>query len=70
MTLVLWNIATERISLWIRWIHGKYLAGGHMVWSIRPHPNDSWVWKRLISHREVIQPYISFDIGEGSKVRL
>lgn len=35
----LWAITTEKESLWIRWIHSKYLEE-ESIWSVAPKNND------------------------------
>lgn len=70
MIMSLWNIVKEKESLWIRWIHGKYLEKGDSVWSYTPKSSDSWLWKRLIAKRDLLLKFVSFQVGDGLKIRL
>lgn len=66
--LNLWNIASEKSSLWVRWVHGRYLSQGKSIWSYDCKSSDSWAWKKLLSNRHLIQNMVQFHIGNGLKV--
>lgn len=65
-----WSIAKNKNDLWIRWIHGKYLGRKNSIWSVIPKPNDYWIWKRILSIRDQIRPFVSFHVGNGDNIRL
>lgn len=68
--LNLWNIAADKQSLWVRWVHGKYLRGSESVWSYKVKPTDSWIWQRLLLNRGLVQDLLQFKIGPGVKFML
>ncbi len=50
---VLWDIHSEKNSLWVRWIHEEYLRG-RSVWEWQPRARDSRLFKVLASIRDLI----------------
>nr|GEV66261.1 hypothetical protein [Tanacetum cinerariifolium] len=47
----LWNIVSEKNSLWVKWVNVIKLKG-RSIWEIHAESNDSWMWKNLLSLRE------------------
>lgn len=69
MVLNLWNLASEKVGLWIRWIDGKYLIKDS-IWTYSSKQSDSWLWKKFLAHRDVIREHFLFKVGIGSRFRL
>lgn len=42
LILNLWNLASEKDGLWIRWVDGKYLLKSS-IWSYQIRQSDSWL---------------------------
>lgn len=59
----------ERESLWVKWIK-SYRLKGRNFWSIKVAWDTSWSWQKILSIRELIQPYIKTYIGDGKEVSL
>lgn len=50
LTKNLWNIVQGKDSLWVKWIHERYLKKDS-IWSVSYKPHYSWMLKRIILHR-------------------
>ncbi|XP_062093543.1 uncharacterized protein LOC133799553 [Humulus lupulus] len=53
-----WAIATNKESLWIKWIHSVYLRGENW-WEYEAPVNSSWYWKQLLSVKNKLKNYYS-----------
>ncbi|KAJ9546729.1 hypothetical protein OSB04_019272 [Centaurea solstitialis] len=60
----LWDICSCRDSLWVSWTTRIYVRQDS-VWVIRPMPRWSWSFRKLLTLREEIRPYIRYQIGDG-----
>ncbi|GJR02332.1 RNA-directed DNA polymerase, eukaryota, reverse transcriptase zinc-binding domain protein [Tanacetum coccineum] len=49
-----WNIATKKNSLWVKWVHSVKLREKN-IWEISTDVNDSWGWKNLLCIRDLIR---------------
>ncbi|VFQ75989.1 unnamed protein product [Cuscuta campestris] len=47
---LLWDIANKKDTLWVKWIHNKYLKGSS-VWDYTTKPDDCYYWKKLVQTR-------------------
>ncbi|GJV08992.1 putative RNA-directed DNA polymerase, partial [Tanacetum coccineum] len=64
MTTHIWNIISNKESLWVRWIH-VYKLKGRSIWDI-PQKNDmSWGWRKFLQLREIVRPYFLVKLGNG-----
>ncbi|GKA64872.1 RNA-directed DNA polymerase, eukaryota, reverse transcriptase zinc-binding domain protein [Tanacetum coccineum] len=52
-----WNIATKKDTLWVKWFHAVKLRGSS-IWDISVENEDSWGWKNLISIRDQIKDHV------------
>lgn len=43
----LWSIANKEDSLWVRWIHGRYLKH-EKLWDVTLSSTTSWHWRKLL----------------------
>ncbi|GJW90740.1 putative RNA-directed DNA polymerase [Tanacetum coccineum] len=50
MTTHIWNILTNKESLWVSWIH-MYKLRGRSLWEVQPKSTMSWGWPDLLIHR-------------------
>ena len=49
-----WAIALKRDTLWVRWVHGRYIK--HHDWMEYHPPNDSsWYWKKLVATKDLFK---------------
>ncbi|GAA0146436.1 reverse transcriptase [Lithospermum erythrorhizon] len=60
----LWDICSNKESLWIKWVD-EYRLKGKSFWSINPKSMDCWVWRLLLRHKEEIRHLVSKTIGDG-----
>nr|GEY45699.1 hypothetical protein [Tanacetum cinerariifolium] len=47
MTTHLWNIPSNKQSLWVRWIH-TYKLRGKTIWEVQPRGDMSWGWQKIL----------------------
>lgn len=69
MTKHIWNIVSNKDSLWVKWVKSYRLVDRRSVernfWDI-PILNDvSWSWKKILMYRDVIRNHIVISIGDG-----
>ncbi|XP_022024382.1 uncharacterized protein LOC110924695 [Helianthus annuus] len=67
MTNHLWSIITERKSLWVQWIHLHKLKG-RSIWDIQARGSVSWGWRKILSIRDAVRPFIWKIVRSGSKI--
>lgn len=47
----LWNVASRKESLWVKWINVVKL-NNRSVWEVNVEKNDSWFWKCILNLRD------------------
>ncbi|GKB33065.1 RNA-directed DNA polymerase, eukaryota, reverse transcriptase zinc-binding domain protein [Tanacetum coccineum] len=65
----IWNIATKKYTLWVKWVHSVKLRGKN-IWGIIDDSNDSWGWKNLLYIRDLIKDKVKCVIGNGGEASL
>ena len=50
----LWNILTNKNSVWVRWIN-IYRLKGKSIWDIKVTKGAPWSWKKLLDLRDMVQ---------------
>ncbi|GKA55820.1 hypothetical protein Tco_0754892 [Tanacetum coccineum] len=68
MATHIWNIVTNKDSLWVRWIH-MYKLKDHTFWDVRPKASMSWGWRKLLQLREVMKHFLWKQV-EGYNLRM
>ncbi|GKC17182.1 homeodomain-like protein [Tanacetum coccineum] len=64
MTTHIWNIVSNKDSLWVRWIH-TYKLRGRSFWDI-PMKNDvSWGWLKLLQLCDLVWPFFWVSLRNG-----
>ncbi|GJV05570.1 hypothetical protein Tco_1343226 [Tanacetum coccineum] len=64
MTTHIWNIVSNKESLWVRWIH-TYKLRGRSFWDI-PMKNDvSWGWLKLLQLCDLVWPFFWVSLRNG-----
>ncbi|GJX51416.1 putative reverse transcriptase domain-containing protein [Tanacetum coccineum] len=66
MTTHIWNIVSNKESLWVRWIH-TYKLRGRSFWDIPLKADISWGWRKILKLCDTVRPFIKTKIGDGSK---
>ncbi|GKD50599.1 hypothetical protein Tco_1279575 [Tanacetum coccineum] len=69
MTTHIWSIASNRESLWVRWIH-TYKLQGRTIWDIQPKGDMSWGWRKLLQLWEFMKPFFWVEIGNSLNASL
>ncbi|GJS37922.1 putative RNA-directed DNA polymerase, eukaryota, reverse transcriptase zinc-binding domain protein [Tanacetum coccineum] len=69
MATHIWNIVSNKESLWVRWIH-MYKLKGRTIWDVPVKANMCWGWRKLLQIRELIKPFIWVKIGNGKDTSL
>ena len=67
LTKHIWNIAANKKSFWVKWVHMVKLRG-LSFWEVNTEYNDCWNWKNLLGLRDNVKKYIEFKIGNGRKI--
>ncbi|KAJ9536330.1 hypothetical protein OSB04_un000493 [Centaurea solstitialis] len=60
----LWDITSDRQTLWVRWIKWHYLHGGS-VWTAVPRPSWSWIFRNLLELRPLSRRFFFHRLGNG-----
>ncbi|GJT73659.1 RNA-directed DNA polymerase, eukaryota, reverse transcriptase zinc-binding domain protein [Tanacetum coccineum] len=60
----LWNVASRKESLWVKWINVVKLKK-RSVWDITDDSKDSWGWKCLLKLRAWVGEHMRYRIGDG-----
>lgn len=55
--------------MWCQWIK-SYLLKGRSFWKVNIPSSPSWTWRKLLQLRPLIQPFIKYQIGDGSTISL
>nr|GEW52162.1 hypothetical protein [Tanacetum cinerariifolium] len=64
MTTHIWNIVSNKESLWVRWIH-TYKIRDRTLWHIQPTSCMSWNWRNILKLRDRVKPFLWSQIGNG-----
>ncbi|GKD74216.1 hypothetical protein Tco_1332498 [Tanacetum coccineum] len=66
-TTHIWSIVTNKELLWVRWIH-SYKLMGRSFRDVPPKASMSWGWRKLLQIREMIRPFMWYQLGDGRKL--
>ncbi|XP_022019073.1 uncharacterized protein LOC110919103 [Helianthus annuus] len=66
LTSHVWSILTKRDSLWVRWVH-SYRIKGRNFWELPFRGSMTWGWRKMLSIRSFIRPFIWFLIRDGTE---
>ncbi|GJW07139.1 hypothetical protein Tco_1569562 [Tanacetum coccineum] len=64
MTTHIWNIVSNKESLWVRWINA-YKLKGRSFWDVPLKNYASWRWRKLIRIWDLVRPFFRSKIGNG-----
>ncbi|GJW77555.1 hypothetical protein Tco_0139237 [Tanacetum coccineum] len=67
MTKHIWNIISNRKSLWVNWIN-IYQLRGRSFWDIPIRAEASWGWRKLLQLWEKVWPFFWVKIGNGLNI--
>lgn len=55
--------------LWVRWVH-KYVIKEHSFWAMKCPPSVSWSIPKIMKLRPLVQSWIRYIVGNGTKTFL
>ncbi|GJV95333.1 reverse transcriptase domain-containing protein [Tanacetum coccineum] len=64
MTTHIWNIVSNKESLWVRWIH-TYKLRNRSFWDLPIKDNVSWGWLKLLQLRVLVRSFFWVKLGNG-----
>nr|GEV96230.1 hypothetical protein [Tanacetum cinerariifolium] len=56
MTTHVWNIVSNKESIWVRWINA-YKLKGRSFWDVPLKNYASWTWRKLLRIHELVRPF-------------
>ncbi|GJW04980.1 RNA-directed DNA polymerase, eukaryota, reverse transcriptase zinc-binding domain protein [Tanacetum coccineum] len=65
----LWNVASRKESLWVKWINVVKLKK-ISVWDVSADSKDSWGWKCPLKLRSCIGDHMRYRIGDGNSINV
>nr|XP_043622253.1 uncharacterized protein LOC122593835 [Erigeron canadensis] len=63
----IWNILTDKESLWVKWVHTNKLRGASF-WNLPYRGKLSWSWRKLLQVQPILHNFIWVKIGDGQTV--
>ncbi|GKD05798.1 hypothetical protein Tco_1180772, partial [Tanacetum coccineum] len=60
----LWSIASNKDSIWVKWVK-IYKLRGNNLWDVELKKGQSWVWLQLLNLRDKIRRFVNVKIGDG-----
>ncbi|GKB15011.1 RNA-directed DNA polymerase, eukaryota, reverse transcriptase zinc-binding domain protein [Tanacetum coccineum] len=63
----LWNVATRKDTLWVKWIYEEKLKG-KSFWEIQADSSSSVGWKNILRLRDKVRNHIWWKLGNGKMV--
>nr|GEX21161.1 hypothetical protein [Tanacetum cinerariifolium] len=69
MTTHIWNLVSNKDSIWVRWIN-IYKLKGRSFWDVPVTSRLSWGWRKLLQLRNIIRLFFWSQIGSGHEVYL
>jgi len=62
---LIWRLLSCQDSLWVKWTRMNLLKK-ESFWSIGTHSTlGSWIWRRLLKHREVAKSFCKIEVNNG-----
>ncbi|KAK1260236.1 hypothetical protein QJS04_geneDACA001958 [Acorus gramineus] len=65
----LWDVATGMESLWVKWIHSRYLKS-HSLWEVKVRSTSTTIWRKILAARDWIKPKVKYNIYSGSNINI
>lgn len=69
MTKHLWNVASSKESLWVKWVNVVRLKGAS-VWEFTCDKSSSAGWKQIMALRDKMRAYVISKVGDGANTFL
>jgi mannosylglycoprotein endo-beta-mannosidase len=65
----IWNLLTNKATVWTLWIHAILLRG-KSFWQVPMPSNPSWSWRKILQSRDWCRGWFTVKIGNGSSTFL
>lgn len=65
----LWNVASRKESIWVKWIHEAKLKG-ECIWMVKSDQKASSGWKHILGLRDKIKEHCKCQVGNGATIFL
>ena len=69
MSKHLWNVASQKEPLWVKWINVVRLKGSS-VWTVDHDKCSSYGWKQILKLRDKMRNHMVCKIGNGASIFL
>ena len=69
MTKHLWNVASNKQTIWAKWIHETKLKGS-IVWEAKSDKCASHGWKHILNLRNKVHKHVTCQVGNGESIFL
>lgn len=69
MSKHIWNIASNKKSLWVKWVH-VYKLDRKTFWDLRVDAKASCCWRSVLNLRDAVRGHIVSIIGDGKTTSL
>lgn len=67
ITCHLWNLATKKETLWVKWVHRNYLKSDS-IWTVHIAQQCLWCLQSILNCRKICLPMISYRIAIGNPI--
>ena len=64
-----WKMLTDRDSLWVRVLFGKYVKGRNF-WAVGASGQASWIWKSIVNTRHILWEGLCYCVGSGRHIQI
>lgn len=62
-----WRLVSSPSSLWVKWVK-NYLIRKGSIWTVKESSTlGSWIWKKLLKHRDVVKEFLKTEIRNGEE---
>lgn len=65
----LWWLISNKESLWVKWVHHKYLRN-ESIWTIKEPVDYSRVWRKILKARNTVEPFMTTLVGNGLHTKI
>ena len=64
MIRLLWEVETNKTTLWVKWVRCKYIRGGS-IWCTQSPQSTSWAWRSILQVRHLASTVFNYSPGNG-----
>lgn len=63
----LWDLASKKDSLWVRWSHTSMIKD-QSLWQCQCPQDSSWNWQKIMKLCDSFHARIRYKVGFGAKI--